>query len=124
MCGLPGRSADRGSAMSTATGSAGPGRDAGVPWADVVMAAVAAVSWALIGMAGTAALGLHLLDADTAGSLAPMTAAVVALAVGGSVTPTGDVSAFGLSGAEAETAVGVMPLGVGLVGRCCSPSSS
>ncbi len=102
--------------MSTATGSAGPGRDAGVPWADVVMSAVAAVSWALIGMAGTAALGLHLLDADTAGSLAPMTAAVVALAVGGSVTPTGDVSAFGLSGAEAETAVDVMPLGVGLVG--------
>ncbi|MFH9179479.1 streptophobe family protein [Streptomyces albogriseolus] len=102
--------------MSTATGSAGPGRDTGVPWADVVMSAVAAVSWALIGMAGTAALGLHLLDADTAGSLAPMTAAVVALAVGGSVTPTGDVSAFGLSGAEAETAVDVMPLGVGLVG--------
>ncbi|MET8896631.1 streptophobe family protein [Streptomyces albogriseolus] len=102
--------------MSTATGSAGPGRDAGVPWADVVMSAVAAVSWALIGMAGTAALGLHLLDADTAGSLAPMAAAVVALAVGGSVTPTGDVSAFGLSGAEADTAVDVMPLGVGLVG--------
>ncbi|MFI0507205.1 streptophobe family protein [Streptomyces albogriseolus] len=102
--------------MSTATGSAGPGRDTGVPWADVVMSAVASVSWALIGMAGTAALGLHLLDADTAGPLAPMTAAVVALAVGGSATPTGDVSAFGLSGAEAETAVDVMPLGVGLVG--------
>ncbi|MCP8712760.1 streptophobe family protein, partial [Streptomyces sp. AC04842] len=101
--------------MSTATG-AGPGRDSGVPWADVVMSAVAAVSWALIGMAGTAALGLHLLDADTAGALGPMAAAVVALAVGGSVTPTGDVSAFGLSGAEADTAIDVMPLGVGLVG--------
>ncbi|WP_037953964.1 streptophobe family protein [Streptomyces sp. UNC401CLCol] len=102
--------------MSTATGSAGPGRRTGLPWADVVMSAVAAVSWALIGMAGTAALGLRLLDADTAGALGPMAAAVVALAVGGSVTPTGDVSAFGLSGAEADTAVDVMPLGVGLVG--------
>ncbi|MFZ4187325.1 streptophobe family protein [Streptomyces pseudogriseolus] len=102
--------------MSAATGVAGPGRDGRVPWADVLMSAVAAVSWALIGMAGTAALGLHLLDADTAGSLAPMAAAVVALAVGGSVTPTGDVSVFGLSGAEAETALDVVPLGVGVVG--------
>ncbi|MDT6988025.1 streptophobe family protein [Streptomyces lusitanus] len=102
--------------MSAATGVAGPGRESRVPWADVVMSAVAAVSWALIGMAGTAALGLHLLDADSAGSLAPMAAAVVALAVGGSVTPTGDVSVLGLSGAEAETALDVVPLGVGLVG--------
>ncbi|RMI87611.1 hypothetical protein BIU87_32985 [Streptomyces sp. ZS0098] len=102
--------------MSTATGSAGPGRATAVPWADVVMSAVAAVSWALIGMAGTAAVGLRLLDADTAGSSGPMAAAVVALAVGGSVTPTGNVSMFGLSGAEADTAVDVMPLGVGLVG--------
>ncbi|MCT7354764.1 streptophobe family protein, partial [Streptomyces sp. 15-116A] len=80
------------------------------------MSAVAAVSWALIGMAGTAALGLHLLGADSAGSLGTMTAAVVALAVGGSVTPSGDVSAFGLSGAEADTAVDITPLGVSLVG--------
>ncbi len=80
------------------------------------MSAVAAVSWALIGMAGTAALGLRLLDADAAGSLAPMTAAVVALAAGGSVTPSGDVSAFGLSGVEAGTAIDLAPLGVGLVG--------
>ncbi|MGA5604221.1 streptophobe family protein [Streptomyces griseoincarnatus] len=102
--------------MSTATGSAGPGGATAVPWADVVMSAVAAVSWALIGMAATAAVGLRLLDADTAGSSGPMAAAVVALAVGGSVTPTGNVSMFGLSGAEADTAVDVMPLGVGLVG--------
>ncbi|WAX80759.1 streptophobe family protein [Streptomyces sp. KMM 9044] len=80
------------------------------------MSAIAAVSWALIGMAGTAALGLRLLDADSAGSLGPMTAAVVALAAGGSVTPSGHVSAFGLSGAEASTAVEVAPLGVGLAG--------
>ncbi|MFH9067057.1 streptophobe family protein [Streptomyces coeruleorubidus] len=87
-----------------------------VPWVDVLMSAVAAVSWALIGMAGTAALGLRLLEADAAGSLGPMTAAVVALGAGGSVTPSGDVSAFGLTGAEAETAIEITPLGVSLVG--------
>ncbi|WP_406358737.1 streptophobe family protein [Streptomyces sp. NBC_00658] len=87
-----------------------------VPWGDVLLSAVAAVSWALIGMAGTAALGLHLLGADAAGSLGPMTAAVVALGAGGSVTPSGDVSAFGLKGAEATTAIQITPLGVGLVG--------
>ncbi|MFF6998749.1 streptophobe family protein [Streptomyces sp. NPDC008313] len=87
-----------------------------VPWGDVLLSSIAAVSWALIGMAGTAALGLHLLGADAAGSLGPMTAAVVALGAGGSVTPSGDVSAFGLKGAEAHTAVQITPLGVGLVG--------
>lgn len=87
-----------------------------VPWGDVLMSAVAAVSWALIGMAGTAALGLRLLEADAAGSLGPMTAAVVALGAGGSVTPSGDVSAFGLTGAEADTAIEITPLGVSLVG--------
>jgi hypothetical protein len=92
------------------------GKGEGIRWADVLLAAVAAVSWALVGMAGVAALGLHLLDADTAGSLGPMTAAVVVLGAGGSVTPTGDLSAFGLNGAEAGTAVDVTPLGVGLVG--------
>ncbi|WP_037872204.1 streptophobe family protein [Streptomyces sp. NRRL S-37] len=102
--------------MSAATGAGAAEHGARVPWGDVVMSAVAAVSWALIGMAGTAALGLHLLDADAAGSLGPMTAAVVALGAGGSVTPSGDVSAFGLSGAEAGTAVEVTPLGVSLVG--------
>ncbi|MEU3995660.1 streptophobe family protein [Streptomyces fungicidicus] len=102
--------------MSAATNVRSAGRRSPVPWVDVVMSAVAAVSWALIGMAGTAALGLRLLDADAAGSPAPMTAAVVALGAGGSVTPSGDVSAFGLSGAEAGTALEVTPLGVGLVG--------
>ncbi len=87
-----------------------------VPWGDVLMSAVAAVSWALIGMAGTAALGLRLLETDAAGSLGPMTAAVVALGAGGSVTPSGDVSAFGLTGAEADTAIEITPLGVSLVG--------
>ncbi|MFF3398639.1 streptophobe family protein [Streptomyces sp. NPDC002659] len=87
-----------------------------VPWVDVLLASIAAVSWALVAMAGAAALGLHLLGADSAGSLGPMTAAVVVLAVGGSVTPTGDVSAFGLEGAQARTAVEITPLGIGLVG--------
>ncbi|MFJ4815057.1 streptophobe family protein [Streptomyces sp. NPDC088801] len=96
---------------------AGTARDAThVPWGDVLMSAVAAVSWALIGMAGTAALGLRLLEADAAGSLGPMTAAVVALGAGGSVTPSGEVSAFGLTGAEADTAIEITPLGVSLVG--------
>ncbi|MEV7978133.1 streptophobe family protein [Streptomyces sp. NPDC086519] len=87
-----------------------------LPWADILLSAIAAVSWALIGMAGTAALGLHLLRADAAGSLGPMTAAVVALGAGGSVTPDGDLSAFGLKGAQATTAIEITPLGVSLVG--------
>jgi len=87
-----------------------------VPWGDVLLSAIASVSWALIGMAGTAALGLHLLEADAAGSLGPMTAAVVALGANGAVKPSGDVSAFGLKGAEASTAIQITPLGVGLVG--------
>ncbi|MCX4535945.1 streptophobe family protein [Streptomyces sp. NBC_00841] len=87
-----------------------------IPWGDVVLAAVASVSWAMAGMAGTAALGLHLLGADSAGSLGPMTAAVVVLGAGGSVSPSGNVSAFGLDDAEAHTALAVTPLGVGLVG--------
>ncbi|MFJ6065883.1 streptophobe family protein [Streptomyces tendae] len=99
---------------STSVGTKGYGT--GVPWGDVLLSAIASVSWALIGMAGTAALGLHLLDADTAGALGPMTAAVVALGAGGSVTPAGDVSSFGLKGAEAHTAIEITPLGVGLVG--------
>ncbi|MFF0163919.1 streptophobe family protein [Streptomyces sp. NPDC005263] len=95
-------------------GTAKPGTR--LPWRDILLAAIASVSWALIGMAGTAALGLHLLQADTASSLGPMTAAVVALGAGGSVTPSGDVSAFGLTGAEATTAIEITPLGVSLVG--------
>ncbi|MER6358727.1 streptophobe family protein, partial [Streptomyces sp. NPDC001634] len=87
-----------------------------LPWTEVLLSAIASVSWALIGMAGTAALGLHLLQADAAGSLGPMTAAVVALGANGSVTPSGDVSAFGLRGAEATTAMEITPLGVSLVG--------
>ncbi|MDV9178857.1 streptophobe family protein, partial [Streptomyces sp. W16] len=102
--------------MSSATSVRTAHYDTRVPWGDVLLSAIASVSWALIGMAGTAALGLHLLGADTAGSLGPMTAAVVALGTGGSVTPTGDVSAFGLTGAQATTAVTITPLGVSLAG--------
>ncbi|MFF7839434.1 streptophobe family protein [Streptomyces ossamyceticus] len=92
------------------------GQGGSVRWGDVVFSAIAAVSWSLIGMAGTAALGLHLLEADSAGELGPMTAALVALGAGGSVTPSGDVSVFGLEGARATTAIEITPLGVGLVG--------
>ncbi|MFG3585401.1 streptophobe family protein [Streptomyces sp. NPDC047990] len=92
------------------------GRGGRVPWGDVLLSAIASVSWALIAMAGTAALGLHLVGADDAGSLGPMTAAVVALGANGAVRPSGNVSAFGLKGADAHTAVQITPLGVGLVG--------
>ncbi|KOT63894.1 streptophobe family protein, partial [Streptomyces rimosus] len=92
------------------------GTTARIRWGDVLLSAVAAVSWAFLAMAGVAALGLHLLGADSAASLGPLTAAAVVLAVGGSVTPSGDVSAFGLEGQAAESAVDIAPLGVGLVG--------
>ncbi|MEU9387765.1 streptophobe family protein, partial [Streptomyces sp. NPDC048279] len=101
---------------TSGTGVENTRHGARLPWGDVLLSAIAAVSWALIGMAGTAALGLHLLRADAAGSLGPMTAAVVALGAGGSVTPDGDLSAFGLKGAEATTAIEITPLGVSLVG--------
>ncbi|CAM5464593.1 hypothetical protein SVIOM342S_05039 [Streptomyces violaceorubidus] len=105
-----------GSAMSASTSVGNKGYGTRVPWGDVLLSAIASVSWALIGMAGTAALGLHLLDADASGSLGPMTAAVVALGASGSVTPAGDVSSFGMKGAQAHTAIEITPLGVGLVG--------
>ncbi|MFI9231803.1 streptophobe family protein [Streptomyces rimosus] len=92
------------------------GTTARIRWGDVLLSAVAAVSWAFLAMAGVAALGLHLLGTDSAASLGPLTAAAVVLAVGGSVTPSGDVSAFGLEGQAAESAVDIAPLGVGLVG--------
>ncbi|MEV7418076.1 streptophobe family protein [Streptomyces sp. NPDC089919] len=83
----------------------------------MLLTAVAAVSWALAAMAAVAAAGLHLLGADAAGgSLGAMTAAAVVLAVGGAVTPSGDVSAFGLSGPAASGAVDIAPLGVSLAG--------
>ncbi|MEU1620587.1 streptophobe family protein [Streptomyces sp. NPDC005722] len=98
----------------TSTPSNAPARP--VPWGGVLLSAIAAVSWAYLGMVGAAALGLHLLGADTAGSLGPMTAAVVAMAVGGKVVPSGDVAVFGLGGAGGEGRLDLMPLGVGLVG--------
>ncbi|MGW5102857.1 streptophobe family protein [Streptomyces sp. NPDC004100] len=87
-----------------------------MPWGDAVLSAVAGVGWAVVGMGGTAALGLHLVGADARGSLGALTAAVVALAVGGSVSPSVDVSAFGMTGAEAHVAFQATPLGVSLVG--------
>ncbi len=102
--------------MSDATCAGTAGHGARLPWADLLLSAIACVGWALTGMAAVAALGLHLLGADAAGSLGPMTAATVALGAGGSVTPSGDVSAFGLTGAQAHTALQITPLGVSLAG--------
>ncbi|MBD0743718.1 hypothetical protein BG418_19280 [Streptomyces sp. CBMA152] len=111
------RGAQRNSgALATPGAKEARGTSGRLPWGDVLLASVASVSWALVGMAGVAALGLHLLGADAAGALGPMTAAVVVLGAGGSVTPSGDVSAFGLTGAEARTAVDITPLGVSLAG--------
>ncbi|MEV0409227.1 streptophobe family protein [Streptomyces sp. NPDC050448] len=88
-----------------------------IRWGDTILSGVAATGWALVVMAGVAALGLHLLGADAAGgSLGAMTAAVVVLAVGGTVTPSGDVSVLGITGPGAQTSLDVMPLGVGLAG--------
>ncbi|MEV0279891.1 streptophobe family protein [Streptomyces sp. NPDC050610] len=84
--------------------------------AELALTSVAAVSWAFLAMAAVAALGLKLLGADGTGRLGPMTAAAVVLAVGGSVTPSGDLKAFGLEGAQARTAIDIAPLGVSLVG--------
>ncbi|MEU4351519.1 streptophobe family protein [Streptomyces sp. NPDC023838] len=109
-----GKKASEGLGAPGATGAGGA--SGALPWVDVLLASVASVSWALVGMAGVAALGLHLLGADAAGALGPMTAAMVVLGAGGSVTPSGDVSAFGLTGAQARTAVDITPLGVSLAG--------
>ncbi|MFI0740416.1 streptophobe family protein [Streptomyces sp. NPDC021100] len=82
----------------------------------MIIFAVAGVGWAFLAMAGVAALGLHLLGADAAGELGPMTAAVTVLAVGGTVEPSGSLEAFGIRGAAAHTAIELTPLGVSLVG--------
>ncbi|RPF39839.1 hypothetical protein EDD96_3589 [Streptomyces sp. Ag109_G2-6] len=87
-----------------------------IRWGDVLLSGIAAVGWSVAAMAGVAALGLHLLGADAGGgSLGAMTAAVVAAAVGGSLTATGEVSALGLA-ADGGGAVDLRPLGVALVG--------
>ncbi|MGV9250147.1 streptophobe family protein [Streptomyces sp. NPDC003697] len=102
--------------MSAATTADRARQDARLPWRDILPAAITSVSWALSGMAATAAVGAHLLGMDSGGSPAPMAAALMALAVGGSVTTSGEVSAFGWEGARAHTAVEATPLGVSLVG--------
>ncbi|MGA5703705.1 streptophobe family protein [Peterkaempfera bronchialis] len=90
------------------------GKGAGLRWA---VQAAAAVSWAFVAMAGVAALGLHLLGADGYARLGPMTAAVVALGAGGSLTPTGSAEVLGAGGiAGADTTLDLMPLGVAFTG--------
>ena len=58
MRGVPVAQRIGGSAMSAAAGAGTARDDARVPWGDVLMSAVAAVSWALIGMAGTAVMNI------------------------------------------------------------------
>lgn len=73
-----------------------------------------AAACALSAMVGTAAAGLLLLDADRAGRLTRLTAAVVAMAAGGPATieavPTGGLPI------AVQGQISVMPLGVSLVG--------
>lgn len=98
------------------------GRTNGVP--DAVGAAIrrgwlpalAAACAAFTALSGVAALGLHLLDADQAGSLLPMTAAVVVLATGGDVNVHGTARALGNSGADSLTDPLLFPLGPSLAG--------
>jgi hypothetical protein len=87
-----------------------------VPGIDARFAAIAPLSWELEGVAATVTLGPHLLDADSAGERGPMTAAVVALGAGGSVTASGGLSVLGLRGAMACLAVEIAPVGASVVG--------
>ncbi|GAB3973555.1 streptophobe family protein [Plantactinospora veratri] len=83
---------------------------------DVLEGALAVIA-AFVVMTGVAALSLHLLDAASLGSPVAMTAAVVALANGGSVTFSMDVggSAMPISAALGGS-MDVMPLGLTMVG--------
>ncbi|WP_234482817.1 streptophobe family protein, partial [Streptomyces sp. MBT49] len=66
--------------MSAGTGVEGSGstvRARGVPWTDVVLAAIAAVSWALIGMAGRRRLGLTGAETATAIEITPLGVSLV-----------------------------------------------
>jgi hypothetical protein len=81
-----------------------------------VVQSATAVAWAFVVMAGVASLGLWLLGVGQYASLSATTAAVVAMAVGGSVSPTGDLKVFGLDAAGAAGAIDVVPLGVTVAG--------
>jgi hypothetical protein len=112
--GHQGAAADGAGAGGTAgSGAARRLRDGAVY--GLVSAAVAA-SWAFVAMAAVTALGIHLLGLDHYASLDSLTAAMVAMAVGGRISPSGNVSVFGLDAAAAQGAIGIIPLGVGLVG--------
>ncbi|MEY9871106.1 hypothetical protein ABH931_000571 [Streptacidiphilus sp. MAP12-33] len=93
----------------------GGGRAGGTLLRGLVSAAMSA-SWAFVAMAAVGALGVHLLGLDTHAKLGPVTAALVAMAVGGRISPTGDVSVFGIDAAAAQGSIDIMPLGLTLVG--------
>ena len=103
----------------TVYGHQRPARSGGRPRRGLLTGAVLAAvtaSWAFAAMGAVAALGAHLLGLDHYVALGPATAALVALAVGGTVTPSGDLSVFGIQAAGAHGAIGIMPLGVSFVG--------
>ncbi|MEZ0070294.1 hypothetical protein ABIA32_006346 [Streptacidiphilus sp. MAP12-20] len=96
-------------------GGGGPG-SAGASLLRGVIFSAMAVGWAFGAMGAVGALGVHLLGLDKYANLGAMTAALVAMAVGGKVSPTGDVSVFGVDAAAAQGSIGIMPLGLTLVG--------
>ena len=75
---------------------AGPARSRRSLLTGAVLAAVSA-SWAFAAMAAVAALGAHLLGLDRYAALGPLTAALLAMATGGTVVPSGDLSALGIT---------------------------
>lgn len=95
---------------------AGPGRGLREGALYGVVSAAVAASWAFVAMAAVTALSVHLLGLDTYTKLDSATAAMVAMAVGGRISPTGNVSVFGMDAAQAQGAIGIIPLGVSLVG--------
>ncbi|WP_152626830.1 streptophobe family protein [Streptacidiphilus carbonis] len=99
--------------VAGAAGSVGGLRDGALYGA---VSGAVAVSWAFAAMAAVAALGIHLLGLDTYASLGALVAALVSMAVGGRISPSGDVSFFGIDAAGAQGAIGIVPLGITLVG--------
>ncbi|WP_051939827.1 streptophobe family protein [Phaeacidiphilus oryzae] len=99
------------------SGAPGPpqGRAGFRPLLAVVQSASAA-AWAFVVMAGIASLGLWLVGVGRYASLSAATAAVMAMAVGGTVSPTGDLKVFGLDAAGAAGAIDIVPLGVTVTG--------
>ena len=97
-------------------GTAGPGgglRDSALYGA---VSGAVAVSWAFAAMAAVTALGVHLLGLDPYASLGSLTAAAGRDGGRRRISPSGDVSVFGIDAAGAQGAIGIIPLGITLAG--------